>query len=184
MTPDDPSPSPSDGEAPDPVSTAVCVGERAYNPDSAPYAGKGPHPMTIIHRDPGPGTLELRFVTLPDGWDPTIDVDSTREDFDKVQLVVCDDAVASGGVMGTCTFDEPGMSGTMDVVRADHIFVVREARTGRWIADFRMRGTAGVEESCPSMAVDSGLTQIAQEVDQAAIAAKLRPLYGGPARKS
>ncbi|MET9832834.1 hypothetical protein ABZ078_26860 [Streptomyces sp. NPDC006385] len=185
MTPDAPSVSPSDEETPDPVSTAVCLGERPYNPDSTPYEGKGPHPMTIVHHDSGPATLELQYVTLPDGWNPEIDFDWTdeEEDHNKVQLVVCDDAVTTGGVMGTCTFDYPGMSGTMDVVQADHTFVVREARTGREVAEFSMQGTAGVEESCPSSAMDSGNTQIAQAVNDDAVAAKLRSLYEGPARK-
>ncbi|MGW7618964.1 hypothetical protein ACWGLG_24565 [Streptomyces antimycoticus] len=92
MTPDEPSVSPSDEETPGPVSTAVCLGERAYNPDSAPYAGKGPHPMTIIHHE--------------------------------------------------------------------------------------------AEESCPSGATDSGSPQIAQAVNDDAVAAKLRSLYEEPARKT
>ncbi|MCF0082756.1 hypothetical protein [Streptomyces lomondensis] len=142
--------------------------------------------MTIIHYDSGPATLELQYVTLPDGWDPEVDFDwsDEEEDHNKVQLVVCDDAVATGGVIGTCEFDYPGMSGSMDVVQADHTFVVREARTGREVADFRMQGTAGAEESCPSSAMDSGNTQIAQAVNDDAVAAKLRSLYEGPARKS
>jgi hypothetical protein len=142
--------------------------------------------MTIIHHDSGPTTLELQYVTLPDGWDPEVDFDLEEEDKDlnKIQLVVCDDAVATGGVVGTCKFDYPGMSGTMDVVQADHTFVVREARTGRKVADFRLQGTAGAQESCPSSAVDSGGTQIAQAVSDDAVAAKLRSLYEGPARRS
>lgn len=139
--------------------------------------------MQVIQKDSGPDLLELRFVTLPDGWNPAIKGDATKKDIDTIELVVCDSAVPTGNVMGTCKFDEPGMSGSMMVVQAAHTFVVKEARTGREVTRFSMQGTADVEGSCPTMAMDSGGTLIAQGVSDDAVAAKLRPLYEGPARK-
>lgn len=183
-TPDEPSasPSPSPEETPGPYSTDVCVGKRPYNPGAARYAGEGPHRMTIVQHDPAYGKLELRYVLLPDGWDPTVDGDSTKRDLDRIELVICHDAVPIGRTMGTCEFDQPGMSGTMDVVPADHTFVVREARTGREVTRFGLRGNTGLEDSCPSVAMDSGGTMIAQAVDDDTVTAKLRSPYKDPAR--
>ncbi|MGP3939952.1 MULTISPECIES: hypothetical protein [Streptomyces] len=67
--------------------------------------------MTIIHHDSGPATLELQYVALPDGWDPEVDFDWTDEDEDhtKVQLVVCDDAVATGET--PLTWPRPALGG-------------------------------------------------------------------------
>lgn len=179
-----PRPSPTEKATPTPISTEVCEGVRPYNGDSEPYEGKGPHRMTFVQRNNDPDVLELTYVVLPDGWDPEIARDEKLRDRDKVELAVCDTAVLAGPVMGTCTFDQPGMSGKMQVAKAHHTFVVREARTGREVTRFSMPGNEGVEDSCPSVAVNSGGTLIGQAVNDDDVAERLRPLYEGPARKS
>lgn len=180
-----PSPIPSDEQISS-VSTEVCEGEAVYNFESAPYKGDGPHPMTVVVPMSSAYSLELPSILLPDRWDPVGGGDAQAEPndprHDEIQLVVCDDAVATGDVIGTCEYDEPGSSGTMDVVEAEHTLVVREARTGRHITELTLQGSASAQESCPAIVMDYGTTQIAQALNDDIVAAELRIFYQGKAK--
>ena len=140
----------------------------AYSPDSPPYSGAGLHPIRLLKLT---GTDEQ--PKLPATWEGTPS--------ELYQLVVCQyyDASFTGRTVGTCAYNGTDGETTAEVTSARYLYRVFEARTGRKISRFTLRGSTSAEESCPFSALNP--TSFYQRVVSKDLSEKLRPLVEGRA---
>jgi hypothetical protein len=122
-----------------------CLGRARY-PVAAPYTGKGPHPIAIVHHsgsqdEAGPDMKDYPVEWRP-WWDPSI-----------IQLIACVDT-EDGPTIGTCTYRPVDVftGRTSGPVRnvplkavAYHV-TVQEAHTGAYIGEVRFNGSTGCIE--------------------------------------
>lgn len=152
-----------------------------YAEDAKPYAGHGPHLMTLVsytEEDP----LVFSVSSLPGNWEPD-DIDWDPRNRDEVQLLVCVRAQTKrdSGRNATCHYSYssmptgPGAPYTYDVFESVYHIVVREARNGRKVKEFTVPGVQGDEESCP-YELDNRTRRLARGIDVEALHRKLRPL--------
>jgi hypothetical protein len=152
---------------------------RAFLPAGPAYAGAGPHPVEFLKQ----GELQASAgedaqPVLPDDWE--------RPAYEGVtQLVVCEhpDPSFRGRKVGECEYlgGDFNRGEPSELRSARYVYRVFEARTGRLVTQFTMRGTTGPQESCPARTL-APATLYYQAVRSRELVAKLRPLVTGPAR--
>lgn len=155
------------------------------NPTGPAYAGPGPH-LAVVDEELSATSDPLYNIpfstySLPIKW-MAYDNKKNEEDISRAQLVICltDLQQRSKTKIGQCEYDTL----IADVYPATYTFEVYEARTGRRITTFKIRGNDTADLSCPvtlQHQVGSGV-DIAQGVKDETLSGRLRPLIMGPAR--
>ncbi|MGI5214489.1 hypothetical protein [Plantactinospora sp. CA-290183] len=152
-----------------------------YNLTSRPFAGRGPHPMAMVGYS-DEESIEYAEILLPDGFEPRYERFTDPTNHDQVQLLVCVRVVATQDSRQdvTCNYasEQALLAGghpfTFDLFESVYHVTVREARSGRKIGEFSVRGRQGAEESCPYRM--SYIRKLARGIDEAAFQRRLRPL--------
>lgn len=168
-----------------PVEADVCGSPKLYvfNVDADPYAGAGPHPITVLkYGADRPGFLSRDF-TLPDSWgDQHRTIASSRTK--STQLVACVrvETTTDTGRDVTCGYrstDDLAFGGdsspyVFDVFTSVYHVTMREARTGKTVGEVTIPGTLSDEQSCPYR-MQTYLRPLALGLDEARLQRELRP---------
>lgn len=154
-----------------------------YAPDGTPYAGSGPHLLTLIKvHPPGHPNMFLHYgePELPPEWQPPNEGgppprhDEPRDDRYRsmVELVVCEYIERTGSETQRCVY----YGGTsVPVVEAQYSYRVFEATTAEPVGEFQLNGGGG--DPCPSSVLEGSDDAALPEVPSAAeVAEALRPL--------
>lgn len=119
-----------------------------YNRASPPYAGPGPHPITMLGRGVVP-------ADLPEQWLPADAAKQGSRELTTAQLVVCvraEEGHPSGRQL-TCNYIAVGpVTVNLALLDSTYHFTVREALTNQSVGEFMLAGT---EASCPTAISDA-----------------------------
>ncbi|MGC7098696.1 hypothetical protein ACPZ19_28835 [Amycolatopsis lurida] len=162
--------------------TDVCLSpkRRVFDPAAPPFAGPGPHPVSLIAHPEGTDFLYDK---------PRVNQEWIVEGYEEqggVQLVACVrvEPTTDSGRDLTCYYSaslaSPG--GTpyeFDLFEANYHVTVRQARDGAVVEQFTLPGTEGSDRNC-LMTITDYHKKLALGLDDQALAGKLRPLAESP----
>jgi hypothetical protein len=138
-----------------------------------PYAGQGIHLSELVNLD-----FADTSTQLPRDWNARLT--STPG---QVQLLICEwrDESYRSRTVDTCRYESTDdTKSTAKSVSARYRYRVFEAKTGRQITTFTLMGSLS---GCPASIAGGVSEEYYQRVDDADLAAKLRPFVVGPARR-
>jgi hypothetical protein len=167
------------------IDNEVCGSPRLYvlDPAADPYAGAGPHPITVLNYGPAEFTYER--VATPAGWLAGATPTPANA---SPQLVACArvEITSDTGRDVTCLYrdesippEQGGSPNSFDVFNSLYHITMREARTGTKVGEFTIPGNRPDTESCPYRMVNHHRS-LATGIDNNQLARQLRQFYDAP----